>query len=63
MPPLQVNLFRALLVVILYTLVPEGRWRNTGKWVAVGLVVLTALGRVALVPRRRPMCWSRWPSG
>jgi membrane-associated phospholipid phosphatase len=48
MPSLQVTLFAALLVAILYTLVPEGRWRNTGKWVATGLVVSTGLGRVAL---------------
>ena len=48
MPSLQVTLFAALLVGILYSMVPEGRWRNTGKWVAAGLVTLTALGRVAL---------------
>ena len=48
MPSLQVTLFAALLVGILYAMVPEGRWRNTGKWVAAGLVTLTALGRVAL---------------
>src|SRR5215211_9504037 len=48
MPSLQVTLFAALLVGILYSMVPEGRWRNTGKWVAAGLVALAALGRVAL---------------
>jgi tRNA A-37 threonylcarbamoyl transferase component Bud32 len=48
MPSLQVTLFAALLVAILYAMVPEGRWRNTGKWVAAGLVALTALGRIAL---------------
>jgi membrane-associated phospholipid phosphatase len=48
LPPLQVTFFAAGLVVILYTLVPEGRWRNTGKWLAAGLVALTALGRMAL---------------
>ena len=48
LPSLQVTFFAALLVVILYTLVPEGRWRNTGKWLAAGLVALTALGRMAL---------------
>jgi membrane-associated phospholipid phosphatase/tRNA A-37 threonylcarbamoyl transferase component Bud32 len=48
MPSLQVTLFAALLVAILYSMVPEGRWRNTGKWVAAGLVTLTALGRIAL---------------
>src|SRR4030095_12169428 len=35
-------------VLCLYTLVPEGRWRQRGKWVAAGVVTLAALGRVAL---------------
>ena len=48
MPSLQVTFFAMGLVTILYTLVPEGRWRNTGKWVVTALVALTALGRVAL---------------
>jgi membrane-associated phospholipid phosphatase len=48
LPSLQVTLLAAGLVTILYTLVPEGRWRNTGKWVVTGLVALTALGRVGL---------------
>ena len=33
---------------VLYTLVPEGRWRNTGKWVAAALVTLVAVARIAL---------------
>jgi tRNA A-37 threonylcarbamoyl transferase component Bud32/membrane-associated phospholipid phosphatase len=48
LPSLQITLLAAGLVTILYTLVPEGRWRNNGKWVATGLVALAALGRVAL---------------
>ena len=48
LPSLQVTFFALGLVAVLYTLVPEGRWRNTGKWVATGLVALTALGRIAL---------------
>ena len=48
MPPLQITYFTASLVVVLYTLVPEGRWRNTGKWVVAALVALTAVGRMAL---------------
>jgi tRNA A-37 threonylcarbamoyl transferase component Bud32 len=48
LPSVQVTFFAALLVGILYTLVPEGRWRNLGKWVAAGLVTVTALGRIAL---------------
>jgi tRNA A-37 threonylcarbamoyl transferase component Bud32 len=48
LPPVQVSFFAFGLVVILYTLVPEGRWRNLGKWIVAGLVALTALGRIAL---------------
>jgi membrane-associated phospholipid phosphatase len=48
LPSLQVMFLAGLLVGILYTLVPEGRWRNTGKWVAAGLIALTAVGRMAL---------------
>jgi membrane-associated phospholipid phosphatase/tRNA A-37 threonylcarbamoyl transferase component Bud32 len=38
----------ATLVVVLYTLVPEGRWRQRGKLVATGVVTLVGLGRIAL---------------
>jgi tRNA A-37 threonylcarbamoyl transferase component Bud32/membrane-associated phospholipid phosphatase len=48
LPSVQVAFLAAGLVMSLYTLVPEGRWRNTGKWVATGLVTLAALGRIAL---------------
>jgi membrane-associated phospholipid phosphatase len=48
LPSVQLTYFAALLMVILYTLVPEGRWRNTGKWVAAGLGILTAVGRIGL---------------
>ena len=48
MPAAHVTFFAVGLVTILYTLVPEGRWRNTGKWVVTALVTLTALGRMAL---------------
>jgi tRNA A-37 threonylcarbamoyl transferase component Bud32/membrane-associated phospholipid phosphatase len=48
LPSLQITVFAAVLVMVLYTLVPEGRWRNTGKWVATVLVALAGLGRVAL---------------
>jgi tRNA A-37 threonylcarbamoyl transferase component Bud32 len=48
MPSLQVTFFAASLVVVLYTMVPEGRWRNTGKWMVTGLIALTSLGRIAL---------------
>jgi tRNA A-37 threonylcarbamoyl transferase component Bud32 len=48
LPSVQLTYLAALLVVILYSMVPEGRWRNTGKWVAAGLVALSALGRIGL---------------
>jgi membrane-associated phospholipid phosphatase/tRNA A-37 threonylcarbamoyl transferase component Bud32 len=48
LPSVQVAFFTAILMAVLYTLVPEGRWRNTGKWVAAGLVAVVAAARVAL---------------
>jgi PAP2 superfamily protein len=48
MPSMHLTYLALGLVTLLYTLVPEGRWRNTGKWVAVGLITLNALGRMAL---------------
>jgi tRNA A-37 threonylcarbamoyl transferase component Bud32/membrane-associated phospholipid phosphatase len=48
LPSVQITMLAAILMGILYTLVPEGRWRNTGKWVATLIVALAALGRVAL---------------
>jgi tRNA A-37 threonylcarbamoyl transferase component Bud32/membrane-associated phospholipid phosphatase len=48
LPSLQVSYLATTLVIILYTLVPEGRWRQRGKVVATAVVALAALGRVAL---------------
>jgi tRNA A-37 threonylcarbamoyl transferase component Bud32 len=48
LPSLQITLLTGALVAVLYALVPEGRWRNAGKWVATLLVALAALGRIAL---------------
>jgi tRNA A-37 threonylcarbamoyl transferase component Bud32/membrane-associated phospholipid phosphatase len=48
LPSVQVANLAATLVVGLYTLVPEGRWRQRGKLVAAGVVALAGLGRVAL---------------
>ncbi len=48
LPSIPVTFFTGTLVAILYTMVPKGRWRNTGKWIAVALVALLAVGRVAL---------------
>jgi tRNA A-37 threonylcarbamoyl transferase component Bud32 len=48
MPSVPVAFLTAILMGVLYTLVPEGRWRNTGKWVATGLLALVAVARVGL---------------
>src|SRR5215216_4961994 len=48
LPSLQVAFLTAILMGVLYTLVPEGRWRNLGKWLVAGLITLVALARIAL---------------
>jgi tRNA A-37 threonylcarbamoyl transferase component Bud32/membrane-associated phospholipid phosphatase len=48
MPSRPVAILAATLVGALYTLVPVGRWRQLGKWVAAGLVAAFALARVTL---------------
>jgi tRNA A-37 threonylcarbamoyl transferase component Bud32 len=48
LPSLQVTILTALLMGVLYTLVPEGRWRNTGKWVVATVIALVAVARMAL---------------
>jgi tRNA A-37 threonylcarbamoyl transferase component Bud32 len=48
MPSMQIAFLTAILMGILYTLVPEGRWRNTGKWVVTALITLVAVARMAL---------------
>jgi tRNA A-37 threonylcarbamoyl transferase component Bud32/membrane-associated phospholipid phosphatase len=48
MPSVQVAFLTAGLMTVLYTLVPEGRWRNLGKWLVAGLITLVALARMAL---------------
>jgi tRNA A-37 threonylcarbamoyl transferase component Bud32/membrane-associated phospholipid phosphatase len=48
MPSRPVAIFAATLVGVLYTLVPAGRWRQLGKWVAAALVTAFALARVGL---------------
>jgi tRNA A-37 threonylcarbamoyl transferase component Bud32/membrane-associated phospholipid phosphatase len=48
LPSDQVAFLTAICVGVLYTLVPEGRWRNTGKWVAAALITLVAVARIAL---------------
>ena len=48
LPSVQVAFLTAALMTVLYTLVPEGRWRNLGKWVVAGLITVVALARMAL---------------
>jgi membrane-associated phospholipid phosphatase/tRNA A-37 threonylcarbamoyl transferase component Bud32 len=48
LPSEQMGALVVVLVGILYGLVPEGRWRQLGKWVATGLVALIALARMYL---------------
>jgi tRNA A-37 threonylcarbamoyl transferase component Bud32/membrane-associated phospholipid phosphatase len=48
MPSRPVAILAATLVGVLYTLVPVGRWRQLGKWVATGLVAAFAVARVYL---------------
>jgi tRNA A-37 threonylcarbamoyl transferase component Bud32 len=48
MPSVPVAFLTAGLMAVLYTLVPEGRWRNTGKGAAAALVTLVAVARIAL---------------
>jgi tRNA A-37 threonylcarbamoyl transferase component Bud32/membrane-associated phospholipid phosphatase len=48
LPSLPVMHLAATLVVVLYTLVPEGRWRQRGKWAATGVVTLVGLAQVVL---------------
>ncbi len=43
LPSEQVAALVVVLMGILYALVPEGRWRVTGKWMATGLVALVAV--------------------
>jgi membrane-associated phospholipid phosphatase len=48
LPSIQVAMLAASLVSVLYVLVPEGRWRQLGKWAATAVVALAGLARVAL---------------
>jgi membrane-associated phospholipid phosphatase/tRNA A-37 threonylcarbamoyl transferase component Bud32 len=48
MPSRPVAYLSAILVVMLYSLLPKGRWRQLAKWVATGLVTLLAFVRVYL---------------
>ena len=48
LPSEQMLATTGMLVIVLYTLVPEGRWRNLGKWVVAGVIALVALARMHL---------------
>jgi tRNA A-37 threonylcarbamoyl transferase component Bud32 len=48
LPSVPVAFLTAILICVLYTLVPEGRWRNVGKWVAAAVVAAVAAARIAL---------------
>lgn len=48
LPSLPIYVLAAVVVGLLYTLVPEGRWRNVGKLIGFAVVGCSALGRVAL---------------
>ncbi|HTF60726.1 MAG TPA: phosphatase PAP2 family protein [Actinomycetes bacterium] len=48
MPSVQAAFLTAGLMAVLYTLVPDGRGRNLGKWLVVGLITMVALARMAL---------------
>jgi hypothetical protein len=63
LPSIPVTYLTAGLMAVLYTLVPEGRWRNLGKWLVAGLVLLVALARMVLGWTPPATCWSGWVSG
>jgi membrane-associated phospholipid phosphatase/tRNA A-37 threonylcarbamoyl transferase component Bud32 len=48
LPSIEVAILALALVSVLYSLVPKGRWRQLGKWVATGIVALVGVARVAL---------------
>jgi membrane-associated phospholipid phosphatase len=48
MPSLPIAILAALALTYLYALIPQGRWRQVGKWVATGLVAVLALARMYL---------------
>jgi tRNA A-37 threonylcarbamoyl transferase component Bud32 len=48
LPSEQMAALVVVLVGILYSLIPEGRWRQTGKWAATALVALVAVAHLYL---------------
>jgi tRNA A-37 threonylcarbamoyl transferase component Bud32 len=48
LPSAQMAALAVVVVGILYSLVPEGRWRHIGKWVATGFIALAATAHLHL---------------
>jgi hypothetical protein len=48
LPSEQMAALAVTLVGIVYGLVPEGRWRQTGKWSAAGVLAVVAVARMHL---------------
>jgi tRNA A-37 threonylcarbamoyl transferase component Bud32 len=48
LPSAQLAALAVVVVGILYSLVPEGRWRHIGKWVATGFIALAATAHLHL---------------
>ncbi|HEY7482919.1 MAG TPA: phosphatase PAP2 family protein [Streptosporangiaceae bacterium] len=48
LPSIDVAAVTVVLVGVLYTLMPQGRWRNRGKWLATALVAAVALSMIYL---------------
>ncbi len=48
LPSAQMAALVVTLVGVLYALVPEGRWRQRGKWAATALVALVAVAHLYL---------------
>jgi tRNA A-37 threonylcarbamoyl transferase component Bud32 len=48
LPSVPIAFLTATFMGVLYTLVPQGRWRNLGKWLVAGLITLVAVARMAL---------------
>jgi tRNA A-37 threonylcarbamoyl transferase component Bud32/membrane-associated phospholipid phosphatase len=48
LPSIHIAVLAASLISVLYVLVPEGRWRQAGKWAATAVVAVAGLARVAL---------------
>jgi tRNA A-37 threonylcarbamoyl transferase component Bud32 len=48
MPSMQMAVMTAVLMAVLYTLVPEGRARNVGKWAVAALITVVGVARVGL---------------